>query len=93
MERVILTLMIIMVLMGMVSVPFQYNIVQKLKKEDINASMFFFLPSDLKKYKQFINSEHSKSIRDQMSLNFYGLIITSITTLTCFLFAVLLIFI
>jgi hypothetical protein len=79
--------------MGMISVPFQYDIVQILKKNGINSSMFRFRISNIKKYKQLIDSEDNKSIKKNMKINYFGVIIPLIIALLCFLTVCLIIFI
>ncbi|MBK7627311.1 MAG: hypothetical protein IPJ16_08995 [Bacteroidales bacterium] len=93
MDKVLITLMIIMAVIGMISVPFQFNIVQKLKKEGIYSSLFLFFITDLKKYKQLLKAEQNESIINQMKLNYYGAIFTLIIGFLCFLFAILIVII
>lgn len=75
----------IMVLMGIIAVPFQYNIVQTLKKNGFNSTIFMFLPSDLKNYRKLIKSENIEFEKRTMNINYYGLIISWSASLTCFL--------
>ncbi|WP_439185804.1 hypothetical protein, partial [Carboxylicivirga taeanensis] len=75
----------IMVLMGIIAVPFQYNIVQTLKKNGYNSTIFMFLPSDLKNYRKLIKSVNNEFEKRRMKTNYYGLIISWSAAITCFL--------
>ncbi|NPD47181.1 hypothetical protein [Lentimicrobium sp. S6] len=75
----------IMVLMGIIAVPFQYNIVQTLKKNGFNSTIFIFLPSDLKNYRKLIKSVNNEYEKRRMKTNYYGLIISWSVAITCFL--------
>jgi hypothetical protein len=81
----------IMVIMGIIIVPFQFLIVQTLKKNGFDASMFMFLPSDLKKYKHLIDTEKNESDKRQMLINFYAVIIGVLLAISCFVSVILIV--
>jgi hypothetical protein len=82
----------IMVIMGIIIVPFQFIIVQSLKKNGFDVSMFMFLPSDLKKYKHLIDTEKIDSDKHQMLINFYAVIIAALLAISCFVSVILIVF-
>ncbi len=77
--------------MGIIIVPFQFLIVQTLKKNGFDASMFMFLPSDLKKYKHLIDTEKNESDKRQMLINFYAVIIGVLLAISCFVSVILIV--
>ncbi len=78
-------LVFIMVLMGIIAVPFQYNIVQTLNKNGYSSTIFMFLPSDLNNYRKLIKSVNNEIEKRRMKTNYYGLIISWSAGITCFL--------
>ena len=70
-----------MVPLGIVMGAFQYRIAQTLKKKGANTSLFTFLPSDIKHYYRLMNAEKDDTVRSQMKVNYYGIIITSCSAL------------
>jgi len=85
MNTVFEVLMFIGLIAGVASVFFQYEIVQALDKNGINAYMFLFLLSDLKKFKKILDVEENKTIKKEMKKNYFGLIISVIIALSSFL--------
>jgi len=68
--QLIKALAIIMVIMGIVIVPFQVNIVQTLRKNGFNASIFLFLFSDLWKYRKLMKNEKDNDTKNKMKITY-----------------------
>lgn len=73
-----------MFIMGIVVTNSQFKIVRTLKKNGYNAFAFFFLPSNLKKYKRLINEVNSQSVKAEMRATYYWFIIPAIIGLISF---------
>jgi hypothetical protein len=87
--ELIRTLAIVMVIMGMIVVPSQVNIVQTLKKNGFNASIFLFLFSDLRKYRKLMKNENDSKTRNLMKITYFGYIIPAILGILCFFLIIL----
>ena len=86
--KIVEFLIIFMVIMGIASVPSQYSIVQKLKNNGINASMFTFLPSDVIKFKRLLNNEINETARKEMRLIYWGYLLPFLLAISCFLLTI-----
>jgi hypothetical protein len=78
-------LMFIALIAIITSLPFQYDIVQALKKNGVNTSMFTFFPLEIRKYKKMLDVEENETIKKEMKHNYFGYIIPIIISLSCIL--------
>ena len=85
-------LLFLMVLNGIISVPSQFNIVQTLKKNGYNTTIFMFLFYDLRKFRKLIHNETDIKIKQKMKLTYYGFIIPIILAISCFISGALIMF-
>ncbi|WP_096428514.1 hypothetical protein [Labilibaculum antarcticum] len=82
---IITKLAILMILMVIISVPFQISIVQTLQKKGYDASIFLFKSSNLRKFRKIMLNENEKSIKLRMKLTYFGYIIPILTGISCFI--------
>jgi hypothetical protein len=82
-------LMFIALIAIITSLPFQYDIVQALKKNGVNTSMFTFFPLEIRKYKKMLDIEENETIKKKMKLNYFGYIIPITLSLSSFLLIIL----
>lgn len=66
---------ILLVLSAIATIPTQFSIVQTLKKNGYNASMFMFLPSDFREYKKLMREEYDLPNKAFMKIIYFGYII------------------
>jgi hypothetical protein len=85
------TLGILMVISVIASIPSQFSIVQTLKKNGQDASMFLFLFSDVRKFKNLMKKEYDESNKFLMKITYYGYIIPSTVSVLSFISIVLII--
>jgi hypothetical protein len=89
MNTVFEVIMFIGLIAGVASVFFQYEIVQSLDMRGINAYMFIFLPSDVRKFKKILDVEENVTIKKEMMKNYYGYLLSIIIALSSILLIIL----
>ena len=94
MKTFVIVLVLLMVVMGISMLFSLFEIVLTLRKRGFASTMLlFFLPSDLKKYKQLINAENNDNSKKQMKMTYYSFIISALIGFTCICIIPLILFI